>query len=111
MKELGVKVGDKVIFHGSWGNRMIAEVTRITPTGRIRIDRSDSQYDKFGRELGANVWNTTRLSRWSEEVEKEIADERRIKVALDIAHGLTSKDMTLDKAKVIIDMFLKREKA
>ena len=37
MTELNVKVGDKVIYHDGISST-VTTVTKITPTGRIRID-------------------------------------------------------------------------
>ena len=51
MEELKVKVGDKVLYnHWHFGTtEAITTVTKITPTGRIRIDFCDTQFDKYGR--------------------------------------------------------------
>lgn len=55
MKELKVKVGDKVIVSSGWIEDRLATVTKITPTGRIRIDVfNDIQFDKYGREMGCD---------------------------------------------------------
>lgn len=59
METLNVKVGDKVLV--SKGSRyknddFIAEVEKVTSTGRIRLsDRSSTQFDKYGREMGTNI--------------------------------------------------------
>lgn len=55
MKELNVNVGDKVLYRG--GNPLnytdeIREVTKVTPTGRIRISGTESQFDKYGSQMG-----------------------------------------------------------
>ena len=50
MEELKVKVGDKVLYRlwtFSGTVERIETVTRVTPTGRIRIDGSGSQFDKL----------------------------------------------------------------
>lgn len=54
MEELKVKVGDKLIYHSYGFNKIekIATVIKVTPTGRIRIDCNDSQYDKYGKIMG-----------------------------------------------------------
>ena len=66
METLNVKVGDKVLV--SKGSRyknddFIAEVEKVTPTGRIRLsDRSSTQFDKYGREMASNGYFPYRLS-------------------------------------------------
>lgn len=64
METLNVKVGDKVLVSkGSRykNNDFIAEVEKVTSTGRIRLtptgrtrlsDRDSIQFDKYGREMG-----------------------------------------------------------
>lgn len=58
MEILNVKVGDKVLVSkGSRykNNDFIAEVEKVTPTGRIRLSDSSTQFDKYGREMGTNI--------------------------------------------------------
>lgn len=53
MEKLNVKVGDKVIVRCGAEPDRIAEVTKITPTGRIKIDgRNDIQFTPYGEEMG-----------------------------------------------------------
>ena len=62
MAELKVNVGDKLLYsYGYSYNRVekIVTVTKVTPTGRIRIDFNDKQYDKFGNEMGRkDIWSS-----------------------------------------------------
>ena len=64
MEELNVKVGDKVLVSGRYAtDDFIAEVEKVTPTGRIRLsDRSSTQFDKYGREMGAKIYYSHKLS-------------------------------------------------
>lgn len=66
MEELNVKVGDKVLVSkGSRykNNDFIAEVEKVTSTGRIRLsDRDSTQFDKYGREMGITSYYPYRLS-------------------------------------------------
>lgn len=54
MEELNVKVGDEVLFEpaGFMREECIAKVIHVTKTGRVRIDKSGAQFDKYGREMG-----------------------------------------------------------
>lgn len=59
-EELKVKVGDKVLYnYWTFGGAIerIETVTRVTPTGRIRIEGSSSQFDKYGREMGTESYD------------------------------------------------------
>ncbi len=65
MEELNVKVGDNVLVSSGRGRGedFIAEVEKVTPTGRIRLsDRSSTQFDKYGREMGTTRYYPYRLS-------------------------------------------------
>lgn len=65
MEILNVKVGDKVLVSkGSRykNNDFIAEVEKVTPTGRIRLSDSSTQFDKYGREMASNGYFPYRLS-------------------------------------------------
>lgn len=56
--ELNVKVGDMVLVTKGYvhsGMQRISEVTRVTPTGRIRIKDSDFQFNKYGQMMGAGA--------------------------------------------------------
>lgn len=57
-EELNVNVGDEVLYRPASYSRIeeIATVTKVTPTGRIRIDKSTNQFDKYGRQMGDNCW-------------------------------------------------------
>lgn len=53
-EELNVNVGDEVLYTPASYSRIekIATVTKVTSTGRIRIDKSTNQFDKYGRQMG-----------------------------------------------------------
>lgn len=74
MEELNVKVGDKVLVSGRYKeNDYIAEVEKVTPTGRIKLSGgSSAQFDKYGREMGANLYYSHWLSIPTEEDYKRI---------------------------------------
>ena len=55
MTELNVKIGDRVIYY-SGINSTVTAVTKITPTGRIRIEAAENkQFDKYGVEMGVRL--------------------------------------------------------
>lgn len=48
-----VKPGDKIIIHGRW-RTYVAEVERVTPTGRIVADGFTFRPD--GKQIGGDKW-------------------------------------------------------
>lgn len=110
MKELNVKVGDKLLYsYGYSYNRTerIVEVTKVTPTGRIRVTTSDSQYDKYGREMGnSDMWSCkSSLSIPTEEDIERITQNTAIAKALNIVSKLHKDNLEYEKALKIIELF------
>lgn len=84
MGELKVKVGDKVLYnHWYFGTtEAIATVTKVTPTGRIRIDFCDTQFDKYGRQIGRrNSYSNSSISIPTEKDYKRIRENETISKA------------------------------
>ena len=105
-EELNVKVGDEVLYR-LWNLSGVVErietVTRVTPTGRIRIDGSGSQFDKYGREMGTDSWrNGAHLSIPTEEDYKRIEENAVISKALSLMEKLNKKTLPYDKAVKIV---------
>lgn len=107
-EELNVKVGDKVLYRlwtFSGTIERIETVTRVTPTGRIRIDGSNSQFDKYGREMGADSWRGgAHLSIPTEEDYKRIEENAVISKALSLMEKLNKKTLPYDKAVKIVEI-------
>ena len=77
MQELNVKVGDKVLVSkGSMYNddEFIAEVEKVTPTGMIKLSRSNSpfSFNKYGKQIGSASYFPYRLSIPTKEDYKRI---------------------------------------
>ena len=110
MNELNAKVGDKLLYR--WGyshNRVekIVTVTRVTPTGRIRIDYNDEQYDKYGNKIGKrDIWSCgSSLSIPTEEDYERIKKNNAINKALRIIEKINKDNLDYDKALKIIEIF------
>lgn len=107
-EELNVKVGDKVLYRlwtFSGTVERIETVTRVTPTGRIRIDGSGSQFDKYGREMGGDSWRGgANLSIPTEEDYKRIEENAVISEALSLMEKLNKKTLPYDKAVKIVEI-------
>ena len=107
-EELNVKIGDKVLYrlwNFSGTVERIETVTRVTPTGRIRIDGSGSQFDKYGREMGCDSWRGgARLSIPTEEDYKRIEENAVISKALSLMEKLNKKTLPYDKAVKIVEI-------
>lgn len=108
MEELKVKVGDKVLctlwtFGGTI--ERIETVTKVTPTGRIRIEGSSSQFNKYGREMAGDSWhNAAELSIPKEEDYKRIEKNAAISKAISLIEKLNKKTLPYDKAVKIIEI-------
>lgn len=107
-EELNVKVGDKVLYR-VWTFfetvERIETVTRVTPTGRIRIDGSGSQFDKYGREMGCDSWRGgANLSIPTDEDYKRIEENAVISKALSLMEKLNKKTLPYDKAVKIVEI-------
>ena len=110
MNELNVKAGDKLLYsYGYSYNRTerIVEVTKVTPTGRIRVTTSDSQYDKYGKEMGNHdMWSyRSSLSIPTEEDIRRITKNNAIAKALNIVSKLHRDNLGYEKALKIIELF------
>lgn len=114
MEELKAKVGDKLLYthllRGSKSEKIV-EVVKVTPTGRIRIYKDNSQYDKFGVKIGnKDVWSGyTYLKKLTEEDCIRIKKNIIIKKAKNILQNIRLEDITYEKALKIIEIFGEKE--
>lgn len=106
--ELKVKAGDKVIYqYNSWGKivERIETVKKVTPTGRIRIEGTNSQFDKYGREMASSVWGGLAfLSIPTEKDYKRIEENAVISKALSLVKDLNRETLSYDKAVKIVEI-------
>lgn len=102
MEALKVKVGDKVLYH-HWHittTEAIATVTRVTPTGRIRIDFCDTQFDKYGRQIGGkDSYGSSRISVPTDDDYKRIKENMAISKAESLMKNVK---LTYEQAVEII---------
>ena len=114
-EELNVKVGDKLFYRTGYTHNQferIVTVTKVTPTGRIRVDYSDKQYDKYGNEMGNRDRWTCRSSLYLPKEE----DYERIKVNNAIAKALllmekqNKKTISYEQAVKIIEILEPEER-
>ena len=76
MNELNVKVGDKVLLTYSAyceQRQRIVKVINVTPTGRIKVEGVNIQFDKYGRRMGKRDFSSD-FYRISFVTEKQIAE-------------------------------------
>lgn len=110
MEELNVKEGDLVLYqHGFVHNRVekIIKVTKVTPTGRIRIEGHDEQYNKYGNQMGKlDSWSCgSRISIPTEEDFRRIKENSAISKALSIINSINRENLSYERALKIIDIF------
>lgn len=113
-EKLNVKIGDKLLYQ--WGylyNRVeeIVTVTKVTPTGRIRIDYCDTQFDKYGHEMGnRDRWScNSSVSIPTEEDYKRIRENDVKSKALSLIGKLNKQNITYEQALKIIEIFEPKE--
>lgn len=96
MSELNVKVGDKVLLTYSAYCKQyqkIVEVTKVTPTGRIKVEGLNVQFDKYGREMGSSGFCSEfyKISFVTEEQIIEIEENQKKKSIINKAVRLCQK--------------------
>lgn len=104
MEELKVKVGDKVLYHHWYitTTEAIATVTKVTPTGRIRINFCDTQFDKYGRQIGGrDSYGSSRISIPTENDYKRIKENMAISKAKSL---MKNAKFTYEQAVKIIEI-------
>ena len=107
MNELNVKVGDKVLFTSVFQGKTaekITKVTRITPTGRIRVEIApEIMFTKCGHEMGRQhgLYTARCISALTPEKEKEIR-EREILNTCKRAFDLCKDKLTVKQATDIL---------
>lgn len=92
MEELNVKVGDKVLVSkgGMYNDdEFIAEVEKVTPTGMIKLSRSNIpfSFNKYGKQIGSASYFPYRLSIPTKEDYKRI---EKNKIAGKIIYNIRS---------------------
>lgn len=101
MAELNVKVGDRVAYHhhrGGWNSynssATIEEVTRVTPTGRIKLKNMEGvQFDKYGRKMGStDIWSRGFITELTPEIEEKILHEKTIEKCYQKIRGIKKLD-------------------
>ena len=107
-QELNVKVGDKLLLSSGYSynrSERIVEVIKVTPTGRIRIDDADSQYDKYGCEMGSDSWgHRSFLSIPTQEDYKRIKKNKTISKVNALIRDLDTSKLTYEDALRIIEV-------
>ena len=107
MSELNVKVGDKVLYKGGRNCiEEIREVIKITPTGRIRISGSSSQFDKYGSEMGnRNAWIPSHcITVATKEDIERVKRNDTVRKAVFLCNKADNKNITYEQAKKIVEI-------
>lgn len=105
MDKLNVKVGDKVIYE-YMGVERIVTISKITPTGRIKIDFDDSQFNCYGDEIGRkDAWNHPFIREATSDDIERIDQKQTIIKAYELCHTVETKNITYEKALKIIEIF------
>ena len=104
MEQLKVKAGDKVIYNYR-GQEHIVTVTKVTPTGRIRIDFNDRQFNKYGSPIGCrDHYFQPHIYEATPEGIKRIEQKEAILKAYNMCHNVYLEDLNYDMALKIIEI-------
>lgn len=114
-EELNVKAGDKLLYRtGYTYNQVerIVTVTKVTPTGRIRVDCGDKQYDKYGNEIGKRDSWTCRSHLYipTEEDYERIKVNNAIAMALLLMGKQNKETLSYEQALKIIEILEPKER-
>lgn len=106
-RELKVNVGDTVLYYSGsfWNDNIpkITKVTRITPTGRIRIELySDVQFDKYGRIMGGDSWGRARLEIPTAEKLQEVKQKLFIRRTIRKLDDCNEENISYNQAVAIM---------
>ena len=112
-----LKVGDEVLYSSGTFNGFeeITTITKITPTGRIRIARNpEIQFNKYGSEMGKfDSWSCrARIEPLTEEKREEIRRKKIVQKARRALDALsdsfrTAKNLSeqYEKAMMVLNAF------
>lgn len=116
MEELNVKVGDIVLFKSEYlGSRYekLAKITRITPTGRIKIDKNDRYYNRFGIKIGKDPFEYCEICQITEDEIEAFKIKAKKSNTISKAYKLCTKidrnDIDYEKAVKIIELLEENE--
>lgn len=104
---MDVKVGDKVLLQSGFGynfREKIVEVIKVTPTGRIKVSGSASQFDKNGFAMGNTdrFRGTACIKILKEEDIKRVNDKNTKLKCLSLIKDLTLDTITVEQSEGII---------
>lgn len=107
MNELNVKIGDKLLYqrYGITGMyERVVTVTKVTKTGRIRIDYDSNQYDKYGEMMGSwNIWDSKpHLYPLKDDDMQRIKEKRTILKAVILCGDVKTNNISYEQALEII---------
>ena len=109
--ELKVEVGEEVLYCPASFHKIekIATVTRVTPTGRIKIDKSERTFNQYGRSMGDSGWRgNDYIYKLTPEKKKELMEKEVIYKCL--ARFEECKDnLSYEQAKKILEILKSEE--
>jgi hypothetical protein len=106
MKELNVKVGDKVLINED----RLATVTKVTPTGRFETSKTGtSKFNKYGREIGKDIWYRNDVRFPTEEDYKRLKENAIKDRAIRLMGTYHVKNITIEQAEQIVSILGRKE--
>ncbi len=110
-EELKVEVGEEVLYLPAAYTKIekIAVVTKITPTGRIKINKSKKTFNKYGIATGDSIWSGSDfIYKLTPEKKQELIQESIIKLCIT-KFDKCKDDLSFEQANKILEI-LRNEK-
>jgi hypothetical protein len=105
MNELNVKVGDTVLCSGTCNSRYLAKVTKVTPTGRIKTDKTGSiQFDNHGYQMGSGSWDRIFISIPTDNDIKQLKEIATKRKAIHLMLKMHESNITVEQAEKVIEI-------
>lgn len=104
--EINVKPGDYVLYQSRYigtCTEEIVKVLKVTPTGRIRIEGHDGQFNKYGMPMGeAKTYYHICIKTLTEDDRKRVEENSAISEALMLMNLKNEKNLSYRQAVEII---------
>lgn len=104
--EINVKPGDYVLYQSKYISACteeIVKVLKVTPTGRIRIEGHNEQFNKYGMPMGkTETYHHVCIKTLTEDDRKRVEENSAISEALMLMNLKNEKNLSYRQAVEII---------
>ena len=108
---LNIKLGDKVIYiDHDLKYRQVATVTRLSSTGDFKVNCSNSIFNLYGYKIDGDFYTDEQIFPYDESVAKKIEEHNLISYAKYLMQNINQPDLSVEDAKIIIEILKKYKK-